>query len=478
MKKQWKKSAVSVLAAGMLLVPASPAAVLAAAPAASPGPAVTGQTVQATASSVAQQNVIRSLTLEEAIQRALEVDRNYKILQYTWRMLDEQQKLQRDTLSQIEDRLNEVEKNPPSGPSNTDWTNVINNILNQLDPATLDPNNLAQQISNVFAGLVGGMMQQSMAAMQGQQLEQTKQQLESAIEQLSRQKRLTRLQQDEAREGVKLLVTQMYVQLLTLKQQVLLVDKALEQQKQAVQHALLKYQLGLLSIELYDQELRKLQDAQRTADNVRNQYEQLLTQFLFMLDLPFVADFQLFPVTPSSETVPVFSNLEKLVANSFDVRKAKETLNQARDDLDDAEDEYDEFRDEYDETDFADEDEYDEALNRLRRNVRVAREQVAIAEEQLKQTEQTVRTRIENLFRQAADAQAAYHRAQQKWQEATADYQRMVTRYQLGVIARVDLENYSIVVQQASAELETSKNQYFIALEKLKALEAGYVSAQ
>src|SRR5690606_16944271 len=113
-------------------------------------------------------------------------------------------------------------------------------------------------------------------------LEYQRDQLETAIDKLKSQRTATRLQQQEAREGVKLLITQLYVGLLAMKQQLLLMDATLQQKEQAIQNAFLKYRLGLISMEAHEQEVRQLEDVRRNADSLRIQYEKQLAQLLFL----------------------------------------------------------------------------------------------------------------------------------------------------------------------------------------------------
>src|SRR5690606_1387138 len=141
----------------------------------------------------------------------------------------------------------------------------------------------------------------------------------------------TRLQQQEAREGVKLLITQLYVGLLAMKQQLLLTDATLQQKEQAIQNAFLKYRLGLISMEAHEQEVRQLEDVRRNADSLRIQYEKQLAQLLFLLDLPQDQEYELAPVSPDPEqSVQPPENVDELVANSYKVRQAREALRQAR----------------------------------------------------------------------------------------------------------------------------------------------------
>jgi outer membrane protein TolC len=173
--------------------------------------------------------------------------------------------------------------------------------------------------------------------------------------------------------------------------------------------------------------------------------------------LPQDKEYQLAPVTPDPEqSVQPPEDLDELVDNSFKVRQAREALRQARLDYD--------FTEEHASNDDAGD-----------RQVDSMEYQVKSAQEQLKQTEQNVRAQIDSLYRSAADAQAAYEMAQKKWMDVSEDYQRMTLRYELGLIARQDLDNMDLAVRQAQVQLETTKYQYFLALAQLSALKAGYV---
>jgi len=449
MKRGMKRGVAAALAAGVLLAPATAPVPVAAAdtaqqglPAAGAGSTQTAATVDvvttassanSTAALAAETLNVRILTLEEVLTRALEVNSNYKILEYKWRILDLQEENQQDMLDKLPQQ-------PIAPPNPGDY----------IDPSA--------NISDIIEGIIDwttDLLQNP--GISQQELDYNRDQLETAIDKLNSQKRTTRLQQDEAREGVKMMVTQMYVGLLSLKQQLYLVDATVEQQKQAVNNAFLKYRLGIISMEAHDQELRKLEDAQRNADSLRIQYEKQLAQLLFLLDLPQDKTYDLAAVSPDPEqSVLPPENVDELVANSFKVRQARETLRQARLDFDLTE---------------------DYAPNNATgdRQVDSTKYQVKIAEEQLKQTERTVRAQIDSLYRSAADAKAAYEQAQKKWTDMSTDYQRMLLRYELGLIARQDLTNMELAVQQAQVQLETAKYQYFLALAQLSALKAGYV---
>nr|MBO2479977.1 hypothetical protein [Bacillota bacterium] len=449
MKKRMKRSAAAVLAAGVLLAPAMAAAPVAAAGVAQQGvmaaeAASLNSTRTTAAAGAAETAEVRLLTLEEAITRALEVDSNYKILEYTWRMLDAQ-------LEELEEQEEELEK----AIDNLDDTDPAQNGSGGSGSGSgqLTPEDIAEMIQKALEQLM---------APNKDTLEFQRDQLEVAIDKLESQRNATRLQQQEAREGVKMLVTQLYVALLSMKQQLWLMDTVVQQQEKAVHNAFLKYQLGLISMEAQEQEVRKLKDEQRNADSLRIQYEKQLAQLLFLLDLPQDQEYELAPVSPDPEqSVQPPENVDELVANSYKVRQAREALRQARLEYSLAED--------YEDETIGGETPYTE------NKVNAIRYQVRIAEEQLKQTERNVRAQIDSLYRSAADAQAAYELAQKKWMDMSTDYQRMVLRYELGLIARQDLENMNVAVRQAQVQLEMAKYQYFLALAQLSALQAGYV---
>ncbi|MFO7264192.1 MAG: TolC family protein, partial [Bacillota bacterium] len=438
MKKRMKRSAAAVLAAGVLLAPAMAAAPVAAAGVAQQGvtaaeAASLNSTRTTAAAGAAEAADVRLLTLEEAITRALEVDSNYKILEYTWRMLDLQ-------LEDLEDQKDELESIIDGRDQNED-----DEVLEENGDEHSDSDEISlERIGEMVHKILEQWMTPSTDT-----LEYQRDQLETAIDKLKSQRTATRLQQQEAREGVKLLITQLYVGLLAMKQQLLLTDATLQQKEQAIQNAFLKYRLGLISMEAHEQEVRQLEEVRRNADSLRIQYEKQLAQLLFLLDLPQDRKYELVPVSPDPEqSVQMPENVDELVANSFKVRQAREALRQARYDYSLAED--------YEDEQIGGETPYTE------NKVSMLRYQVRIAEEQLKQTEKNVRAQIDGLYRSAADAQAAYEQAQKKWRDATTDYQRMVLRYELGLIARQDLENMNLAVRQAQVQLEMAKYQYFL----------------
>jgi hypothetical protein len=456
MKKGMKRSAAAMLVAGVLFVPAGPA--LPATAAFVPQPALVPAAAVATDISASQEDeaAIRSLTLEQAIERALEVDSNYKILEYTWKQLNLQQEDLEDRQEELEEEIDDREDEENQAAPSTDMNETTNGGEETADTGSGSdvwsptPDELGQMIEDILKKL---------SAPTVDDLEYQRDQLEKNIDQLGSQKNTTRLQQEEAREGVKMLVTQQYVGLLSMKQQVMLAEASLRQQEQAVANSSLKYQLGLISLEAHEKELRNLEDARRNAENLKIQHNKLLAQFLFLLDLPFDPDFQLVAVTPEPQRgLQPPDDIESLVENSFKVRQAKEAVKQAKLEL--------EFAEEHDdEDDFADTTKEEQ----LEYGVK-------IAEERLKQTEQNVRAQIDNLFRDAADAQAAYKLAEKKWQDVAKDYERMLLRYELGLISKQDLDNFDLAVRQALTQMEAAKNKYFLALAQLKALEAGYVA--
>ncbi|PTQ53812.1 MAG: Outer membrane protein-like protein [Hydrogenibacillus schlegelii] len=405
--------------------------------------------IGAHARAAAEESVFRSLTLQQAIDRAIFIDRNKRILEYALKNLDLNKKDLEDARDDLDDARAEL-----NNAINAQWSMILNYAEAARQGKATDPpiDVLDRQLQEMEK--------------QRDNLDYQKDTLDETLDELKLQRKKLELQDAELREAITLAVTQLYTGLLSLNDNIRLLEDNLDQKKKDLAAVTAKENIGMASKEEIDKKEREVTDAERTLSNVRIQYHKLLGQFLYLLDIPFNPDIRLEPVSlPGAATVNMPGDVEALAAQTFKMQQAELDRRLAKQQYDFAKEQERKNNPEY----------YNRDKDRYTTKKKQAENEWLSKDEQWQNTRRDVLTAIENLYREAKDAEEAYLRARQKWAEASRDKDSLRTRYELGFVSKHDYDAYQLAVMKAQTEMDAAKYRYFVALAKLDALKRGYV---
>lgn len=379
---------------------------------------------------------VTELTLEDVISRGIENDRNLKVLQFNLEATNNQLL---DTTYDKKDLERDIKK----------LKDKIDDLKDEKD------------------GLEGAAKSMNFQERKGamdslETLEDSIQSLETAIEQLQTGQLVPlQLQQEEAKEGVRLMLTSAYINILSLQEQMDLTQKVLESAKKDVYKAEQMYNVGLGSSE----DIRKAKVSQtnteKQLEELEKNYNHTVADLSFDIGVSYNPEMVIQPIQFEAATVTKPEDYRTLIDNTFKVKRAEKSLESAIIGRDHA------YR-EYEEDDKVGEDVsiYELAQHDAK---------VEAAKETLVQTKEDIETSIEQLYYDAEIANFNYEEGLRKLEDAKRDVAVLETQYKVGLVSKFDYESALIQLDQAELAVYTASVQNFIIQEKIKAFENGYI---
>ncbi|WP_161487916.1 TolC family protein [Paenibacillus glacialis] len=276
--------------------------------------------------------------------------------------------------------------------------------------------------------------------------------LEVAIKQLERDGWNTELDLEEAKEGIKLQMTGQYVYLLSLQKQMELHEEALQLlDKERSRLQALQGQ-GVAAAD--DSRGLRLEISKQTRELEvqRSNYRLALFQLCFDLGIRYDPDIILEDIALDEATLTNRKVTEEILARSYEMKRKWNELKQASW--------------EHGNTKIANSD----GKSYLSANVQLASKQTEQANAQLTKYINTTYAEADNAYEQ-------YKNAQLDANDATADYDALQRRFQLGIVPLHDLNQSSYLRQKADMKVILLRLQYFIIISKVEAMERGFILA-
>ncbi|MGG1597347.1 TolC family protein [Paenibacillus naphthalenovorans] len=294
---------------------------------------------------------------------------------------------------------------------------------------------------------------QGMGAMSvgiNQMIHQQREQMKSAAHQLQTDQRNTRLQQEEAREGIRLQTIAQYVQLLGMKKQIAFMQEYQTLLEQELRKATLFKEEGLASSEDVLAAERALAKHKDELTILNQNYRLALLQLSFDIGIAYDPNLELKEIEDLSTAPIVEVDTETLLRHSFQMKMSANNIDEAAWQSDNS----------------VTQNVYGEgglAVN------------YAIAGTKNKQTQLELSKKIQATYTEAKNAYQSYLKEERNAEEAKADLSRMKFRYEVGVISRHDLRKFELKVRQSEASLEAAKLKYYVLREKAIAMEKGFI---
>lgn len=390
---------------------------------------------------------VNRLTLESAIKRATEHSYNLALLQLKMNALDNKQ----DDLEKQKSGLNSSGSVSPYRLPTDPMEIITDPALGIPDTATPDQllwlgptiqtNTVINQMMDGMSDIVAGM---------NKLIASQRNQLEIAIKQMETNQKKTLRDMDKAKEGAKLQVTSQYVTLLSLKEQISLVEQYIDVLEKDVMREEARVKYGAAIGEDIDKVRRLVETQQDQLHTLQQKYRVALVQFSFDLGIEYNPNLSLEDIA-LPETGPIErKDTNQLLAKSYDIQSQYHDIEQAR---------WEEIH-----TDTASEDGED-FLDLSTRIVELQGEQLLV--EQAKKIDQT--------YSDAEDAYRQMLTAEREYRNAESDYNNNKLRYEKGFISTFDMNKLQFTLTQAEAKVKLMRLQYFGLCQKVDSMENGLI---
>ncbi|NEU30368.1 TolC family protein [bacterium LRH843] len=372
-----------------------------------------------TGEEVEELELIESLSLDMALEQALEGNSSLMLLKYQLEIIENQE-----------------------GNLNKDFRDA------KFDVRDLErTRDKLRNVSGSFQDRLG--IQNQLEA-----FEDVMEQLEKAIEQVKTGKATLAYTDEEAKESIKMATTATYTQLLMSEQQRKFQEKALKTKEKEIAVMKRQLDLGLVSRTNYNKELREIERQKTAIEQSEKEWNKNLAEFALDLGIIYHPDLSLQALKLSKpELLEQETETEELVENSFKYKSQLETISLAEFSRDKVYDDKDSNSYEKNEADL---------------NVKVEKENLTKLKADAEES-------IRKLYYDVEDGYQAILDAERELKFAQEDYQTLQRRYELGLVSRVNYELAQIQVEQAKLTLDLAKQSYFLLTKQVELLEAGVI---
>lgn len=379
--------------------------------------------------------LVEKLTLEDVLTRGLENSKNLTILQFNLEA----------TKNQVLDTKSNVGK--------ARWD--AKDLDDQLD----DLRDERKRLEDSAKIAVGSQMIAIDDALEA--LNDQIQALELAIKKLEAGQLQSELGLEESKEGVRLLLTSNYTNIVTSKHQIDFTKKALASATTSVKKAQRMYDVGMGSNEAV--RLAKVAETnlQKQLEELEKKYNQDVATLSFDIGIAFNPNVVVEPIAFTPAAIETPENYTELIAKTYKVKRAESNVTTAIASRDDA------YR-EYEEDDNVGTDVTKYTLQQNDFLVKSAEETLALTKDQ-------VETTLDNLYYNADHSLFLYEEALRKAEDAKQDFRAVQVRFNLGLISKHDFDTAKLQLDQVNLNAEIAKMQNFLVKQTIVAAEAGYV---
>ncbi|RSK28718.1 hypothetical protein EJF36_18600 [Bacillus sp. HMF5848] len=385
----------------------------------------------------AESSQVIAITLEDAVEKAIESDENIAILNYQLKVFEHQ----------VKDAENQEDDLDDNGVDEDE--EIDDDTLLAMCGVPDTPEYMQCFITQVTIQVQLQQMFGDQQKMSEKQRKESRKQIVRQIEQLNIETDKSEISLEELRAGVKLMVASEYVKVLMLEKQTDMLQHQFEMAKQDLTIKQLQFELGLISEDVLDKAVEARDDAMKAVEDSKENTSYELYKLAFTLDIPSTAKLKLDDIEiPTDKVTMKESQIDSFVENTFKVQKEVKNVELAK------------FN-----------------MKRVTRSEERKAEEyrVKIAEEQLAQLKQSLETKIQDTFKQAEDAFEATEVAVAAYEDTQEDYDTFELQYELGFISKQQLDQLKATVLQAEVNAAVKQYEYFLAYEQLKALQEGYI---
>ncbi|MGY4688569.1 TolC family protein [Salibacterium sp. K-3] len=370
------------------------------------------------------EDLIESLTMEEAVDYALDDKSSLILLNYRIDNIDSQLEGTEDEYSDLQDDLEDLE----------DQMDELRDVQDETGKRTFQTRlELQNQIES---------------------LEDNLETMEDSIRELESNDIQLRYDRKQAHRSAELSAKSTFIQLLTQKDQMETTKASLENQKQQAANTKRQVEIGTAPASEYQSAQREVQRTEDSLYEARAQYEHDLAMFALDIGIVYHEDLTLEePELGELSPLQQKTDTKTLIEQSFSMQNAQETLELA---------EYNREQVYNDE----DADRFDEEQADIN---------VETEEENIVQLRQDLTTSISNTFQDAETQYQAVLQAQNEVSYAREDVEDLRIQAEIGVIPQAEYELAGLQVDQAEQELAAARSNLFMINEQIKAMRDGLV---
>lgn len=379
---------------------------------------------------------VDKLTLEDVINRGVENNKNLTVLQLNLEVAKNQ-------LLDTEFDKNDVK-----------WDiRDLENKLDDLKDARADLTDMGSKIANGQERLAIKNTLDTLA----DQI----QSLELAITKLETGQIQLQLQEEEAKAGVRLLLTSAYTSLTLMQDQLDFLQQSIKIAHAQVNKANRMYEIGTGSKDAVRQAVVAETNLKKQIEEVEKNYHQALANLSFDIGVAYNPATVIVPIDYTAIKMVQPKEYSALIDNTYKVKTAQKKVESAIFTRDDA---YREYK----------EDDY--TGNKVSKYELAQHDyEVKAAEEVLALTKDQIETAIEQLYYQEELAYFAYEEALRKQADIKQDVSLLQVRYKLGVLSKHDYETALIQTKQAELTIAQTTMKAYLTQQSIQALEAGYI---
>ncbi|MBM7607986.1 outer membrane protein TolC [Lysinibacillus composti] len=257
------------------------------------------------------------------------------------------------------------------------------------------------------------------------------------------------------RESMEVSITSSFLGLMQTQAQIDFMKDSLSTQQSQVNAAKVKYELGFISLNDYEDSKRDLKDLETEIAQLERQLNNDKATFALTIGITYNEDYTLVkPDLGQLALVEQLTSTEELIHNSYNMVNARTALQQAEDRLDDLE---------------------DLVENRRKQDEDIAEIDVDIAKLKIESLEAELEKSIKNQFYQVRHQYQELIKLSEDLEVAQKDNEEYKTRFELGLISKLDYDSTNLTVKQAELKYNIAKYQYYLLTKKVELIEDGVI---
>ncbi|WP_077214396.1 TolC family protein [Bacillus dakarensis] len=280
--------------------------------------------------------------------------------------------------------------------------------------------------------------------------------LELAIQQFESGELHLQLEEEAAKNGVRLMLTTAYTDLLLQEDWLVNMNKSFQSSIKNLEKFEILYKFGRVS----EEELRQIRIAHENAEKQLEEQEKNLNYAVAALCYDIGVSYNPEVKINSLEIDPVKvetpSDISLLIENSLTMKSAQKNLENAILNRDQTYEDYEKRK----------------ATKYEKEN---QEHLVTIAEKNIVATENDLRNQIEQLYRNGENSYTAYQEAVRQLEITKVNLGLLEVRYNLGRVSRFDFEQAQLKLEEAQLRVFETKVQNYIVIKTIEAMEKGYI---
>ncbi|RSL35384.1 hypothetical protein D7Z54_02130 [Salibacterium salarium] len=374
-----------------------------------------------------EEELVQTLTMEEAVDHALNDDTSLLLLNYQLENMKSQLNGLEDDHEDLNDDLDDLE----------DQMDNLRDVQRETGERTF----------------------QSRLELQNQMetLEDNLDELEDSIEELDTNTTTSEIDKQATKESMELSTISTFTQLVMAKDQLDLLHASLETEEQTVANTQKRYDLGLVSRDELDTAKREVTRLESEISQSKLELERDMAEFALDIGITYHSDLSLEePEIGELEPLQQETETEELIENSYSMKSAKKELELA------------EYNQEqvYEDDDATSHEEEQADID------------VQIAEEEIVQLRENLTTSIESLFTEADTQFQNVISTEDELNYAKTDYANLKTQVDIGVAPESEYELSQLQVTEAELNHKVAKQNYFLLSKQIEFLRSGLVEQQ